>query len=162
MIQQLLENNEYCRHLGRNGEKARLVSNSSATAPLQEGDRGSIESPVKKYLPLSKACKEWLKSPGQAELAQRNSDHAHFPEQATYLTAATAFVDIYAYSNKIFCFEAQLVQHPLHKTSGFIHEYASFSWNTEMLNFIKQYYHLGLPLKCPPPTDCTDLWPNSM
>lgn len=118
--------------------------------------RRETEDLLKKYLPLSKACKEWLKSPGQAELAERNSDHAHFPEQATYLTAATAFVDIYAYSNKIFCFEAQLVQHPLHKTSGFIHEYASFSWNTEMLNFMKQYYHLGLPLKYPPPTDCTD------
>lgn len=87
-----------------------------------EGDRGSIQSPVKKYLPLSKACKKRLNSPVQAELAERNSDHAHFPEQATYLMAATTFVDIHAYSNKMLCFEAQLVQHPLHRTSGFIYE----------------------------------------
>lgn len=77
---------------------------------------------MKKYLPLSKACKKRLKSPGQAELAERNSDHAHFSEQATYLRAATAFEDIHAYSNKMFCFEVQLVQHPLDRTSGFIHE----------------------------------------
>lgn len=49
--------------------------------------------------------------------------------------AATAFVDIHAYSNKIFCFEVQLVQHPLHRTSGFIHEHANFSWNIKDAGF---------------------------
>lgn len=41
--------------------------------------------------------------------------------------AATAFVDIQAYSNKMFCFEAQLVQHTLDRTSGFIQEHANLS-----------------------------------
>lgn len=62
MINQLPENNEYCRLLERNGEKARLLTQLCHCFPAGiEGNRGSIQSPVKKYLPLSKACKKQLK-----------------------------------------------------------------------------------------------------